>query len=81
MKERGEERYCWRAGVMSRNEGGEGEELLVWTVFFFAKAYFLLRVTVVREGMSACEDRMIGSTLQSDGTRILECPTVINSSE
>ena len=29
MKERGEERYCWRAGVMSRDEGGEGETLLV----------------------------------------------------
>ena len=29
MKERGKERYCWRAGVMSRNEGGEGEELFV----------------------------------------------------
>ena len=29
MKERGKERYCWRAGVMSRNEGEEGEELLV----------------------------------------------------
>ena len=32
VEERGEERYCWRAGVMSRNEGeGEGE-LLVWMV-------------------------------------------------
>ena len=29
VKERGEERYCWRAGVMSRNEGGEEETLLV----------------------------------------------------
>ena len=29
MKERGKERYCWRAGVMSRNEGEEGEELFV----------------------------------------------------
>ena len=29
MKERGEERYSWRAGVMSRNEGEEGEKLLV----------------------------------------------------
>ena len=28
VKER-EERYCWRAGVMSRNERGEEEELLV----------------------------------------------------
>ena len=29
VKERGKERYHWRAGVMSRNEGGEEEELLV----------------------------------------------------
>ena len=29
VKERGEERYCWRAGVMSRDEGGEEEGLLV----------------------------------------------------
>ena len=29
VKEREDERYCWRAGVMSRNEGGEEEELLV----------------------------------------------------
>ncbi len=29
MKERGKERYCWRAGVMSRNEGEEEETLLV----------------------------------------------------
>lgn len=29
MKERGKQRYFWRAGVMPRDEGGEGEELLV----------------------------------------------------
>ena len=29
VKERGEERYCWRAGVMSRNEGEERETLLI----------------------------------------------------
>ena len=29
VKERREERYCWRAGVMSRNEGEEGEALFV----------------------------------------------------
>ena len=29
MKERMERRYCSRAGVMSRDDGGEGEELLV----------------------------------------------------
>ena len=60
---------------MSRNEGEEGEELFVWMVFLRLKASPLRRVTVVREGMSVCEDRVIGSTLQSDGTRIVECPT------
>ena len=29
LKERGKDRYCWRAGVMSRNEGGEEEELFI----------------------------------------------------
>ena len=33
VEERGKERYCWRAGVMSRNEGEEEERLFVWTVF------------------------------------------------
>ena len=77
VEERGKERYCWRAGVMSRDEGEEGEGLFVWTVFFSLKAYLLSRVTVVREGMSVCEGRVNGSTLQSDGTRIMECTTVI----
>ena len=31
--------------------------------------------------MSVCEDRMIGSTLQSDGTRTDECTTVFTCSE
>ena len=57
---------------MSRNEGGEEGELLVWIFFFSEKAFSLLRVTVVREGMSVCEDRVIGNTLQSDGTRVVE---------
>ena len=61
---------------MSRNEGEEEEELLVWMVFFFAKAWSSPRVTVVREGKSACEDRVIGNTLQSDDTRTAECATV-----
>ena len=39
------------------------------------------RVTVVREGMSVCEDRVIGNTLQRDGTRIKECNTGFVSSE
>ena len=59
MKERGKQRYCWRAGVMSRNEGEEKEQLSVMTAFFIEKAHPLLRVTVVREGMSACEERVI----------------------
>ena len=77
VEERGEKRYCWRAGVMSRNEGGKGEALFVWMVFLNLKAYSLSRVTVVREGMSADEVRVIRNTLQSDGTRIAECITVI----
>ena len=36
---------------------------------------------MVREGMSVDEDGMIGSTLQSDDARIVECVTAINSSE
>ena len=39
VEERGKERYCWRAGVMSRDEGEEGEGLFVWTVFLHLKAY------------------------------------------
>ena len=61
---------------MSRNEGGEGEGLFVWTVFLSLNASSLLRRTVVREGMSACEDGVIGNTIQSDGMRITECATV-----
>ena len=81
MEERGKERYCCRAGVMSRDEGEEGEGLFVWTVFFSLNAYFLSRLTVVREGMSVDEDRVIGNTLQSDDTRKPECITAISSSE
>ena len=35
---------------------------------------------MVREGMSICEGRVIGNTLQSDGTRIAECITVVTFS-
>ena len=69
MEERGKERYCWRARVISRNKGEEGEELLVLMVFLSEKAHPLRRVTVVREGMSVCEDRVMGNTLQCDVTR------------
>ena len=53
------ERYRSRAGVMSRNERKEEEELFVWMVFLYLKARDSSRVTVVREGMSVCEDRGI----------------------
>ena len=67
---------------MSRNEGEEGEILFVWMVFFSVKAYLLSRRTVVREGMSVGEDGVIRDTLQSDGTRIVECGTSsVSSSE
>ena len=50
-------------------------------VFLYLKARPLVRVTVVREGISVCEDRVMDVTLQSDGTRIAECTTVPFSSE
>ena len=77
MKETMNWRYSCRAGVMSRNEGGKEEELFVLTVFLHMKATFLSRVTVVREGMSVYEGRETDNTLQSNGTRILECVAII----
>ena len=77
MSDFGAFRTLSRAGVMSRNEEEEEERLFVLTAFLNAKAVSSRRVTVVREGVSVCEDRMIGNTLQSDGTRIAECPTVL----
>lgn len=44
---------------MSRNEGDEEMELLARTILLHLKAYSLLRVTVVREGISSSEDRVI----------------------
>ena len=38
VKERGYLRYCWRAGVMSRNEEEEEEKLFVWIVFLYLNA-------------------------------------------
>ena len=75
VKERGKQRYFWRAGVMSRNQGEEEEGLFVWMVFFSLKAYSSSRVTVEREGKSVCEDGVIGNTLQSDGVSKTECTT------
>ena len=62
---------------MSRNEGGEEERLLVWTVLLSLKVAFLRRITVLREGMSVGENRMTGNTLQSDDMGIAERSTVI----
>ena len=50
-------------------------------VFFFEKAEALLRETTLREGMSVCEDGVMGNTLQNDGMSIVECITILNSSE
>ena len=66
---------------MSRNDREEVEILFVCTVVFSLKARALTRVTLVREGMSAYENRMTRNTLQSDDTRIAECVTVIDSGE
>ena len=43
VEEGGKERYCWRAGVMSRDEGGWRRELFVWTVLLCLKARSLLK--------------------------------------
>ena len=48
-------------------------------VFFSEKAHPMVRITVVREGMSVCEGRVIGNTLQSDDTRIAECVSAYSS--
>ena len=64
---------------MPRNEGEEKEELFVWMFFLRSNAHPLSRVTVVREGMSVCEDRVIGSTLQCNDTRIVECTAPFSS--
>ena len=65
---------------MSSGEGLMDEMLLVWMSSLCLKACSFTRTTVVREGMSGCEGRVIGNTLQSDGTRILECATVLSFS-
>ena len=57
---------------MSSGEGLMDEMLLVWMSFLYWNVYFFRRTTFVREGMSGCEKRVIGKTLQSDVTRILE---------
>ena len=52
---------------MSKNERKKKEILFVWTVFLSLKAPSLQSVTIVSEGMSVCESRVNGSTLQRDG--------------
>ena len=44
---------------MSSDDGGWRRELFVWTVLLCLKETPLSRVIVVREGISACEDRVI----------------------
>ena len=65
---------------MSSGEGLMDEMLLVWMSSLWMKAFPFTRTTFVREGMSVYEERVIGNTLQSDVTRIAECPTVISFS-
>ena len=65
---------------MSRNEGDEEMELLVRTIFLHLKTNSLLRVTVVREGMSIGEDREKMNTLQNDGRRTVEYAIVFSIS-
>ena len=43
MKERGEERYCWRAGVMSRNEREEGRGTVGVNGFLLCESVFLVK--------------------------------------
>ena len=43
MKERGEERYCCRAGVISRNEGEEGRGTLCMNGFLVFESIFLVK--------------------------------------
>mgnify|MGYP000362211301 FL=1 len=65
---------------MSRNEGDEEMELLVRTFFLHLKTNSVLRVTVVREGMSIGEDREKRNTLQNDGRRTVEYAIVFSIS-
>ena len=64
---------------MSMNERAEVEELFVLTVIISVKAKPPLSATVVREGMSVCEEILIGNTLQSDSMRIMKGRTTKSS--
>ena len=43
MKEREKERYCWRAGEISRNEGGEGRDTIRVDGFLAFESIFLVK--------------------------------------
>ena len=62
---------------MSRSERKEEDVLLVCCITTPLKARLLVRVTVVRDGMSINKDRVMRNTLQNDGCSKEECPTVI----
>ena len=66
---------------MSSGEGLMDEMLLVWMSFLWMKAFPFTRTTLVREGMSVYEGRVIGKTFQRDDARIVECVTAIGSGE
>ena len=63
--------------MTSRNNGEKEAGRLISTVIFLQKANPLRRITVLRDGMSVCEDRVIRNTLQSDEARIHESITNI----
>ena len=67
---------------MSRDEEEKEEGILLMLVVVLPlKATPSLRRTMVREGMTACDTQVIGSTPQSDGMSILESATVCRSYE
>ena len=67
---------------MSRDEEEREEGILLMLVVVLPlKATPSLRRTMVREGMTACDTQVIGSTPQSDGTSILEGATICRSYE
>lgn len=67
---------------MSRDEEEKEEGILLMLVVVLPlKATPSLRQTMVREGMTACDTQVIGSTPQSDGTSILESATICRSYE
>ena len=67
---------------MSRDEEEKEEGILLMLVVVLPlKATPSLRRAMVREGMTACDTQVIGSTPQGDGTSILESATICRSYE